>query len=179
MLDTLRRAYRALPLDQRTRARVRSVLRRIARLTNPRRNGAYRAPSAEILAPRDPGRADYVFFSLIDWHFRIQRPQHLAREMAAAGHRCFYVSSELIEHPRPGFRVEDLGDEGRLFQVRLHGSGSPPIYYSTPSRKIGVQLAAGLRALMEWAQVTQVVLLVQHPFWLSIARSVPTGGRLQ
>lgn len=176
MLDTLRRAYRALPLDHRTRARVRSVLRRIARLTNLWGSRVYQVPSAEILAPRDPRKPDYVFFSLIDWHFRIQRPQHLAREMVAAGHRCFYVSSELIEHPRPGFRVGDLGGEGRLFQVRLHGSGSPSIYFSTPSRKIGAQLAAGLRDLLEWAQVTHMVLLVQHPFWLSIARSVPREG---
>lgn len=176
MLDTLRRVYRALPLDHRTRAGVRSTLRRMARLLNPWGTSAYRPPSAEILRPPKSGRPDYLFFSLIDWHFRIQRPQHLAAEMAAAGHRVFYLSSELVEHPHPGFRIEALGGEGRLFQVRLHGSGSPSIYYSTPRRKIEAQLGAGLVSLLEWAQSSRVVLLVQHPFWLSVARAVPPGA---
>ena len=173
MLDTLKRLYRAMPLDHRTRAGVRSTLRRIARLLNSPGASAYRLPSAEILGASASGRPDYLFFAVIDWHFRIQRPQHLATELATTGHRVFYLSSEMVEHPRPGFRLEALGGEGRLFQVRLHASGSPSIYYSTPSRNVEAQLGAGLVSLLEWAQVERVLLLVQHPFWRSLALAVP------
>ncbi len=53
-----------------------------------------RLPEA-IRAPR--GRHDYVFFGVIDWEFRIQRPQHLAARLAALGNRVFYVSIGFVE----------------------------------------------------------------------------------
>jgi GT2 family glycosyltransferase/glycosyltransferase involved in cell wall biosynthesis len=37
-------------------------------------------------------RPDAVVLSIINWRERFQRPQHLALQMAAAGHRVFYVN---------------------------------------------------------------------------------------
>lgn len=169
MLATLRRAYRALPLSQRTRAGVRSMLRRVSWVVWPWRGvgGALLPP-----APRDPSRPDYLIFSVIDWHFRTQRPQHLARELSAMGHRVFYLSSELAEHPRPGFRSESLDRAGRLFQVRLHARGSPAIYFAAPSEALESQLKSGLEGLLQWAGTNRLVCLVQHPFWVGLASQV-------
>ena len=41
-----------------------------------------------------PDKYDVFFFSIIDWDFRIQRPQQMARQFAHAGHRVFYVSQK-------------------------------------------------------------------------------------
>jgi hypothetical protein len=37
-------------------------------------------------------QSDVLWFGVIDWEYRIQRPQHLATAMADAGHRVIYVA---------------------------------------------------------------------------------------
>src|SRR3546814_470551 len=51
--------------------------------------------------PSQPGpsasaRPDVFMWAVIDWHFRTQRPQHLARGLMEAGHRVFYLSNNLV-----------------------------------------------------------------------------------
>ena len=97
-----------------------------------------------LLAPQGLQRRDFFLWAVIDWHFRIQRPQHLARELAAAGHRVFYISNNFIDRAEPGFSIEALDDEGRLFQVHLHLIGSPAIYHAVPDVDQREQLRAGI-----------------------------------
>jgi GT2 family glycosyltransferase len=110
---------------------------------------------------------------VIDWHFRIQRPQHLARELAAAGHRVFYISNNFIDSSKPGFSIESLDDEGRLFQINLHLAGNPAIYQAVPNAVALRQLQAGVARLLEWTQSRGCTSLVQHPYWLETAQLLP------
>jgi len=128
-------------------------------------------------APAATGHPDYIIFSVIDWRFRTQRPQHLAADLVAAGHRVFYISSELVEHPRPGFCSEALDDSERLFQIRLHGRGSPPIYFYTATPALQHQLEQDLAKLLTWAGSKKIVCLVEHPFWAQLAAQVD-GAKL-
>lgn len=125
------------------------------------------------LAPQAEGQRDFFVWAVIDWHFRIQRPQHLARELAAAGHRVFYISNNFVDHPNPGFNVESLDDSGRLFQIRLHLQGTPSIYQAAPSKVALAQMHASLRRLLVWSRSGASVALVQHPFWLETAQILP------
>lgn len=125
------------------------------------------------LAAQQPGRRDYFQWAVIDWHFRIQRPQHLARELAAAGHRVFYISNHFIDRAAPGFSVEALDAEGRLFQVHLHLAGSPAIYEAAPDETQREQLRAGIGELLTWTRSRACVSLVQHPYWLETAQLLP------
>jgi GT2 family glycosyltransferase/glycosyltransferase involved in cell wall biosynthesis len=130
------------------------------------------APAAPELAP--PGdKPDVLVWSVIDWHFRTQRPQHIARGMAEAGHRVFYVSNNLVDSPEPGFRVEPLDGSGRLYQIFLHAEGAPAIYYAAPSPQVEAQLRRSIGELAEWADVGNALCIVQHPFWTDIASRVP------
>jgi GT2 family glycosyltransferase/glycosyltransferase involved in cell wall biosynthesis len=130
------------------------------------------APDA-LLAPQSPGKRDFFVWAVIDWHFRIQRPQHLARELAAAGHRVFYISNHFIDRAAPGFSVEALDAEGRLFQVHLHLAGSPAIYEAAPDETQREQLRAGIGELLTWTRSRACVSLVQHPYWLETAQLLP------
>jgi GT2 family glycosyltransferase/glycosyltransferase involved in cell wall biosynthesis len=125
--------------------------------------------------PQAAGRRDYFIWSVIDWHFRTQRPQHLARELAKAGHRVFYISNNFIDHPAAGFAVESLDDSGCLFQVNLHAKGRPAIYHAAPSENIREQLRAGIGQLLAWTSSRACVSLVQHPYWLETARVLPNA----
>ncbi|MHB1411384.1 MAG: hypothetical protein ACYCXC_17540, partial [Acidovorax defluvii] len=42
------------------------------------------------------GRRDWLVFSIIGWDFRIQRPQHLARELSRTGDTTFYIEPHFI-----------------------------------------------------------------------------------
>ena len=61
-------------------------------------------------ASRKAGRGrDIIWLGVIDWHFRIQRPQHLATHLADAGARIFYVSI-VFEAGRPARPLPDHRD---------------------------------------------------------------------
>jgi len=130
-------------------------------------------PAQMLLAQPLERQRDFFVWAVIDWHFRIQRPQHLARELAAAGHRVFYMSNLFIDHAEPGYSVEPLDGEGRLFQVRLHVQGSPAIYHAAPDAKARSQLRASIGMLLAWTQSHACASLVQHPYWLETARILP------
>jgi GT2 family glycosyltransferase len=125
------------------------------------------------LAPCSGGKRDVFVWSVIDWHFRIQRPQHLARELAAAGHRVFYISNNFLDRAEPGFAIESLDDSGRLFQIQLHLKGSPAIYHAIPTPDAQQQLRSGIGRLLAWTRSRSCLSLIQHPYWLETARILP------
>jgi Domain of unknown function (DUF4915)/Glycosyl transferases group 1 len=125
------------------------------------------------LVPPEIGKRDIFVWSLIDWDYRIQRPQHLARELAASGHRVFYLSNVFVDQEQAGFRAEPLDEHGRLFRIQLHLKGSPGIYYAVPDATAQQQLRDSLGQLLRWTRSRACLSLVQHSFWLETARLLP------
>lgn len=128
-----------------------------------------------VLPPAEPhGEGeDVIFWGVIDWHFRFQRPQQLALGFAARGHRVFYVSAQLLDRPEPGFSIESIGGQPGVYQVRFHALGAPPIYNELAPELIHEQIRSGLAAFVRWAGAEAYISVVQHPFWLGFAHSVP------
>lgn len=134
--------------------------------------------AAGVLEPAGivAGKPDVFVWAVIDWHFRIQRPQHLARSLATRGHRVFYISNNCIDSDAPGFSVQSLDADGRLFQVNLHAPGSLSIYHDLPDAGQADALRSSLRKLLSWARTEASVSLVQHPFW-SVLAGIPPNVR--
>jgi O-antigen biosynthesis protein len=171
-----REMYHALPLPDAARRviagaryRVRSLAERWRTAANPWQ------PPAQAPARREGSARDWIFWGVIDWHFRQQRPQHLARALAGSGERVFYVSADLVPDPRPGFRMEPLDASGRLFQVKLHAMGVKSIYEDSPSHAALEQLRKSAGELLAWADAGPTVSVVQHPFWCGVAAVVPNS----
>ncbi|MBV6750885.1 glycosyltransferase [Pseudomonas chlororaphis] len=125
-----------------------------------------------ILAKR---QAAAFIFGVIDWHFRIQRPQNLAKELARTGLGTFYISNHFIDNDSPGFEVEPLEGVSGLFQIRLNVSGAPAIYHAPPTGAAIKQLRQSLAELMQWANTTMVHCIVQHAYWFPLARCIPNS----
>jgi GT2 family glycosyltransferase/glycosyltransferase involved in cell wall biosynthesis len=141
--------------------------------------GTTMAHAPALLAPAPAGdRPDVFIWAVIDWHFRTQRPQHLARGLVEAGHRVFYLSNNLVDAAEPGFDVEALDDGGRLFQVFLNAEGAPAIYHGTPSAATVAQLRRSDGELMQWAGSDGGLCIVQHPFWNDVASRLPGAALL-
>ncbi|WP_460951299.1 glycosyltransferase [Pseudomonas marginalis] len=124
----------------------------------------------------DSENQDAAFiFGVIDWHFRIQRPQNLAKELARSGQATFYISNNFIDSDIPGFEVEPLEGVNGLFQVRLNVAGAPPIYHAPPSTDAIKQLREGVSKLLQWANVSALHSIVQHAYWFPVARCIPNS----
>ena len=130
------------------------------------------------LSAASADRPDVFVWAVIDWHFRMQRPQHLAKALAAAGHRVFYVSNNMVDSTRDGFAIEPLAGDGRLFQVRLNVEGAPAIYHDEPTAATVARLRASVGELMQWSDSIGGLCIVQHPYWLDVAASVSGSALL-
>lgn len=120
-------------------------------------------------------KPDILIWGIIDWRFRIQRPQHLARGFAKAGHRVFYISTAFVNTRRPGFELERMDDLGRLYSVRFHLQGRPAVYAEPPSAEDLRRLKASLAKLLEWTGSREIVTIVQHPYWHALVRKLPNS----
>jgi GT2 family glycosyltransferase/glycosyltransferase involved in cell wall biosynthesis len=125
------------------------------------------------LPPQSGWCRDFFVWGVIDWHFRIQRPQHLARELAVAGHRVFYISNHFNDRAEAGFSVEVLDQDHPLYQIRLNLAGSPAIYHAAPDKLQQAQLRDGIGMLLAWTRSRACASLIQHPYWLETARLLP------
>lgn len=143
--------------------------RRLSRRWFPQLFGLGRRAGSVNPRPPGPGVLDYLFWGVIDWHYRWQRPQHLARELARMGRRVFYISANFADSSRCGFRVDPLDKEGRLFQIYLHARDTPAIYYKPAEGALRDQLICGMTQILDWGAIKGPVCLVQHPFWAELA----------
>jgi GT2 family glycosyltransferase/glycosyltransferase involved in cell wall biosynthesis len=187
----LRRGYRtarqaARQLSPETQQRIRAALAPLAARVAPhsaqtdaytaaRRRGPI-APALPASAPSEPARRlppgalgsiDVVVLPVIDWHFRIQRPQHLARELAHQGGRVVYLSTEFdrLRPGRPPYRMLEQVDE-RVWVARLACPEPLPRIYRDPLAPYQLTVVAeALRHLVDDLGLDFTALLAQHPFW--------------
>jgi GT2 family glycosyltransferase len=178
--ETLRHNYHRLPLPAPAK-RLISFIRHRATGSTVRalRRCTLRAsqflPPAISPVPVQDNLPDYIFWGVIDWHFRHQRPQQLALALVNTGRRVFYISPNFTDDERAGFEIETLDAAGLLFQVKLFVKGAPVIYSSAPGIESVSQLRASIGEVLSWANCKQLISLVQHPFWHDVASVLPNS----
>ena len=62
--------------------------------------------------PKKEKGLDILLFPVIDWDFRLQRPQQLVKELAKLGSRIIYFSTTFNVSTAPGFIIEKMPVEG-------------------------------------------------------------------
>lgn len=122
------------------------------------------------------GSHDVVFFSIIDWHFRIQRPQHLASEFARLGFRVLYLSVQFgkLDEPYDGrFTIHSELAPG-VFEVQLKCSAPAPNIYNGVTESAHLrELAFAMREMGAVIGLTNPIAFMQFPSWLPIALALP------
>lgn len=120
---------------------------------------------------------DFVFFGVIPWQLRFQRPQHFCVELARRGHRVFHLSPDFVLNSKPGFRASRLDGDGRLFNLRAHFPREHSVYLDLPTEEQFDHLCESLKQMLEWAGISDCEAVVQTPFWLRLAQQIP-GARI-
>lgn len=183
-----RAVYHSLPLRLEHKERLKTIARRvIKRLHNSDGEAApvffdESRPVPKLLQALACGAPitgrDVFVFSVIDWHFRIQRPQHLARCLAKAGHRVFFFSNHFVDSAKPGYQIERLDPELELYQVKLHVTGAPAIYFAPPTKDAMEMLERGVaKLILDFAAVSSTSL-IQHAYWYPLVCSLPNTLRV-
>lgn len=118
---------------------------------------------------------DVIVFPVIDWAFRVQRPQHLARELGALGHRVFYLSTTFYPSKQPGFVLLD-NPVPNVFVCQLNLSGVHPVIYQTlPTGKVLNQLRLSLDNMRTVLNIKESVSIIDLPFWHKVADVIPAN----
>lgn len=122
-----------------------------------------------------PHQHDIILFGIIDWHFRIQRPQHFAAGLAALGYRVVYVGVGFDDlHAQPQ-RFSVVGAPAdRVWEIRLACRAPAPAVYSgfdDPAQM--ADLGAAARAMVDGLGLRSPVCVLQLPSWYPIANAVP------
>lgn len=167
-----RELYRRLPLPSKLRGALRGLYNRLISFGNV--NTQTESKEQTYIADQQ-NNPDYIIWGVIDWHFRIQRPQHLAQAFSQMGRRVFYISSNITHAEASGFDVEPLDSSGRLFQLKLYAKGSPSIYSNKLSKESISELKESIGEVLDWAGCKQVISLVDHPCWYEVARVIPNS----
>ncbi|MHB1121604.1 MAG: glycosyltransferase [Ramlibacter sp.] len=179
--QALRKVWRRLPAPAQQVAR-----RLLGRPLPPQAQAARAAPVVAADSPADqwrealrggtPGAFTVLVFPVIDWHFRIQRPQHLARELARQGHRVIYLSTTFANGSGPAASrlLESPAPNVHLVQLALPGT-APNIYEDLLSTEQAVLLAETLAWLQQTAELGSCVSMVNLPFWRSVATRLPAN----
>ncbi|MGC9025435.1 MAG: glycosyltransferase [Chloroflexia bacterium] len=121
-----------------------------------------------------PNDYDVILMSCADWQWRYQRPQHLAVQWAAHGHRVFFLSMDFSTAVNPAYGRSRKPYHARLVQPRIW-----EIHLAAPwgvcprSRRM---LASDLRELFracrllaqDW-DIHRAISVVEFPFWTPLA----------
>ncbi len=118
-----------------------------------------------------PSKPDIFVFAIIGWHFRTQRPQHIARELSERGHRVFYFE---MDPPGAQTEIETINENLLRIKLKLNGVEQIPAYNGVPTAD---QQKAWLKAFYEFCDTHNATphknLIIQHPFWWQLAKLLP------
>jgi len=180
-----RGTLRSLPVSIATKQRLRdaffSTIRPIRQSIHRKLfqvRPADQAPPPRVQLPSAGGARDVFMFAVIDWHFRIQRPQHIARSLAEKGSRVFYFSNHFVDDDVPGYQLEKLPGSLELYQVKLHVKGSPAIYFDTPSDQALSMLTRSIAKLIYDFSALSSISIIQHAYWYLLVKRLPNSFQI-
>ncbi len=143
----------------------RGLTRRITALGKP--------PPAESQCALSPdaeptGGYDVICLPVILWNSRFQRPQQMARQQTAAGHRVFYASFGF--HDDRTARLATL--EPNVYEMGLPGTAGMNVYQQLPSDDDVRRMVSAIDQLRCKWRITSAVVVVQLPFWTALAEKL-------
>lgn len=116
-----------------------------------------------------------VVFSIIDWDFRSQRPQHMAANFARMGKKVIYVSVHLEQRlgSHTSFSYLRSKPTQGVYEAVLRCTGQvPSIYAGIENPDTLSELCQGVDELFINLGVRSPTVIIQYPTWYPIASSI-------
>lgn len=122
----------------------------------------------QFVAPKAASSADIFVLSIINWDFRYQRPQHIAKALSESGRRVFYVEMEMVDGRAGITRVDD-----NLYRARLSSRNTGHIqpYTGQPGQEQTREWVAAFYDLCNIVKATSFKqIIIQHPYWWQLTK---------
>jgi|GEM_PF-2749163 len=126
-------------------------------------------PAAVVNHQMKMSQYDVIFFPVIDWDLRFQRPQHLACGLAENGHRVFYLRTTFRANAE--FPLVRLLKEN-IYEVELPYSRPVNVYREQMDAVLVEKACAALDFLRREWNMPEVVCIVQLPFWTPLVQEL-------
>ncbi len=120
---------------------------------------------------------DIFVFPVIDWNFRFQRPQHIAKELGKKGYRVFFMAPRFIRPVGEGYNYEILESPAdNVFIIKLRTKNAiKNIYENRMSDALRNELNTAIMAIKRDMQIPQSVSIVEHSFWRPLAEIIDSS----
>ena len=130
-------------------------------------NVSFPASLPAIVDALPSDRHDILCLPIIDWRFRFQRPQHIMRQFASRGHRVFYLSQEFLLATRAAVALL----ERNVFDLKLPADAANAFQGVLEGDDVR-GMADGVASLRAAGMIRNAMIVVQHPFWLTLAEEL-------
>lgn len=115
---------------------------------------------------------NFLLFPVIDWDFRIQRPQHISREIANIGNMVIYFTTYFNLAEMPGFKIEK-SPVTNLIICSLNLNKEKNIYADTLSKDDVSFLLQSVNAVRASFNLGHTYSIVNLPFWSDVTNKLP------
>jgi GT2 family glycosyltransferase len=112
---------------------------------------------------------DILFFSVIDWNFRKQRPQHLANNFANLGHRIFFFSPH-FEKGKDNYNLVQINEKISQINLKIPQQVSDYRIYNIDLNKLKNDLMVQVNEVLKTYDVKDAVIIVEYPNWFPIVK---------
>jgi glycosyltransferase involved in cell wall biosynthesis len=120
------------------------------------------------IAAVTPRSEAVICLPTIEWHFRFQRPQHLMRQFAKAGHLVLYAANRF--HGGAAARTRPI--ETNILEVMLPGDAATNINQHALVDRDRGRMVAAVEQLVADRAIADATLVVQHPYWTPLAEAL-------
>ena len=108
-------------------------------------------------------KPDIIIFSVINYDFRFQRPQHFAKRFAENGHRVFYINAN-FSNPES---TREIGPG--LYTADFMTTECSAIYYSDSWVGFEEWLRGKMNNLIKTYAVRDAIVVLDYPNWIECA----------
>lgn len=106
-------------------------------------------------------KTDVLIFSVIDYNFRHQRPQHFASRFAQNGHRVFYINANFINKEK----TKEVSD--KLFTVDLYTKECKAIYFASEWKGFLSWFKDRLDFIIQKYAIADAIIILDYPNWIA------------
>ena len=132
--------------------------------------------SESFSTPSFNAESDVFVFSIINWNFRHQRPQHISEGLSKLGRRVFYIEMDLTngEH-----QISKISKNLYVVRISKKDIGHIQPYTGIPSKD---QLTAWIKGVYQICNIINSTnlkdVIIQHPFWWQLTQHLPPEFRI-
>jgi GT2 family glycosyltransferase len=148
-----------------TKKAIRIVRENASKVSGELRRTLLKFDTTSYLSSENANKYDILFFSVINWDFRFQRPQQIATRFARHGHRIFYISANLKRTAT--YTKRQIAEN--IYEIILPFKDDVTVY-STDIREGLEILITTFRSLIDHFSIKEFVAFVEFPLWYPIVK---------